>query len=464
MRIRSIRTRLTLWYFSVLAAALTVFAAGMWIAMNRSLYHSVDDSLRDRVRGIARFIEEQGDSLSLEEARGEFREHSVLGPGGDLFQVADAQGNWLYRSDPLYDEHMPIYGSKELGSERRFENIEIKKTSLRLLSQNFSVGGQTYTAQVAAPLDELREGLDALLWVMLPAIPILLGLATLGGYGLSRRALAPVDEISRTARLISARNLSQRLAVPQTGDELQRLSETLNDMMQRLESSFKRVTQFTADASHELRTPVALMRTIAELTLRKNRSESEYREALEQIYMELERTSQLVENLMVLARADSSWGGPAAEPMDLAESVRDACLEGKTLARVKKVTFRYELPEDGITMRGDAQAIRRLFLILIDNAVKYTATGGEVTVSLETTDGDAWGRVKDTGIGIPREDLPNIFERFYRADKARSRDTGGAGLGLSIARWIADVHAGEIEVESEPGKGSVFSVRLPIQR
>ncbi len=301
MKVLSIRTRLTLWYFGVLAAALVVFAAGTWFAMRGSLHQAVDDSLRDRVRGIARFIEEQGDSLPLDEMQFEFREHSVLGPGGDLFQVADDRGNWLYRSDPFYDEHMPLYGQQELASGRRLESVTIQNTPLRLLSQTVTVGGARYTVQVAAPLHELNEGLSDFLWVLLPSIPVFLAVASLGGYWLSRRALAPVDEITRAARLISAQNLSQRLVVPDTGDELHRLTDTLNEMMQRLESAFTRTAQFTADASHELRTPVALMRTIAELSLRKQRSESEYREALEQIFVELERTSQLIENLMLLA-------------------------------------------------------------------------------------------------------------------------------------------------------------------
>lgn len=422
MRIKSIRTRLTLWYFAVLASALLLFAAGMWLAMRRSMYHAVDESLEDRVAGIARFIEEQGESLSIDEQRMEFREHSVLGPGGDLFQVANDQANWLYRSDPFYDERMPVYLAAEIGEERRFETIEINRTPLRLLSRNIDVDGRTYTVQVAAPLGEMNEGITDFLWVLVTAVPLFLAVASSGGYWLSRRALAPVDEITQTARKISAYNLSERLSVPATGDELQRLSETLNDMIQRLEVALRKVTQFTADASHELRTPVTLMRTISEVALRKERSKTEYREALEQICGELERTSQLIENLMMLARADSGGNEIQLVPMDLAACAREACLQGEILARPKHIEFRCDLPPDGLSIQGDPQAVRRLLLILIDNAVKYTPENGGIILSLRTT----------------------------------------AGLGLSLAQWIVHAHSGTITVNSEPGQGTRCRFALPL--
>ncbi|MCW5979703.1 MAG: HAMP domain-containing protein [Bryobacteraceae bacterium] len=465
MKTKSIRTRLTLWYFAVLALALVLFAAGMWLAMRNSLYHAVDDTLRDRVVGIAHFIEQQGESLPLEALRLEFREHSVLGPGGDLFQVAEEGGNWLYRSDPFYDERMPIYEAAEIGSGKRFETIEIQGTPLRLLSQNTVVSGRQYTVQVAAPLSELNEGIADFFWTLCAAVPVFLAVAGVGGYWLSRRALAPVDEITRTARSISAQNLSARLAVPATGDELQRLSETLNDMIQRLDFAFRKVTQFTADASHELRTPVTLMRTISEIALRKERSETEYREALEQIYMELDRTSRLIENLMMLARADSGSDGLQREPMDLATCAREAAVQGEMLARLKGAAFQADLPlDDGVSIHGDPQAIRRLFLILIDNAVKYTPEGGRICLSLSTTSGEAVAEVCDTGVGISKDDLPHIFERFYRADKARSKESGGTGLGLAIAQWIVQAHGGKIAITSEPRQGTRCRFTIPLVR
>jgi len=462
MRTRSIGLRLTLWYGAALLSALLLFGAAMWFGVRHSMYHAVDESLRDRVQGVRHFIEQESQWLTLEEMRDEFREHSVLGPGGDLFQVADAQGNWLYRSDPLYDERVPVYSTVELGSQLRFENVVIRGAPLRFLSQNTEAGGRTFAIQVAAPLHELQEGLSDFLWIIAPAVPVVLLIASLSGYWMSRRALRPVDEITRAARSISVESLSKRLTVPQSGDELQRLSETLNGMMGRLDAAFQRITQFTADASHELRTPLALMRTTAELALRQDQEPHERQEALQQILAEVERTSQLVENLLWVARTDSGDARLMNEPVDLAESAREACAQASPLALVKQISLESRLPDQPVVVRGDRQALRRLFLILIDNAVKYTPPGGKVEVVLGRGDGFAMGQVKDDGVGIPEADLPHVFERFYRADKARSRGQGGAGLGLAIGRWIVEAHHGKISAESEVEKGSIFRVELPL--
>ena len=302
-------------------------------------------------------------------------------------------------------------------------------------------------------------------WTALLASPLVLLLASAGGYWMSRRALEPVDQIARTAEEIGAQNLSERLPVRGSGDELDRLSATLNSMFARLEAAFRRITQFTADASHELRTPVAIIRTTAEVTRSKPRSAEEYAKALDGILTESERTSRLIEDLMLLARADAGVDSMAREPINLAECLRDACAEVQVLAEYKKICVEAgELKES--TVSGDEQAIRRLFLILLDNAIKYTGSGGKVQVNLSL--GAAAGKrtavieVRDTGIGIAAEDIPHIFERFYRAAKDRSRTTGGAGLGLSIARWITERHGGEIEAESTAGTGSTFRVRLPL--
>jgi heavy metal sensor kinase len=400
--------------------------------------------------------------LSLEEIQLEFREHSVLGPGGDLFQVSDNAGSWLYRSDPLYDENVPTYHVSELASGPRLETLVIQGAPLRFLSQNIEVAGQAYAVQVAAPLHEVQEGLQDLIWILLAAAPLVLALASMGGYWMSRRALAPVDAITLEAKAIGADNLSQRLAVPNTGDELQRLSETLNEMIGRLDEAFQRITRFTADASHELRTPLALMRTTAELALRGEQPEQEYRESLQQILSELERTSHLVENLLLIARTDSGAAQLRTSDMDLTQTVREACLQAMALFQAKRIKFDSELPDHPIAVRGDAQALRRLFLILIDNAVKYTPSDGSVKVSACEVNDTTVVTVTDTGIGVPPEDLPHIFERFYRVDKARSREQGGVGLGLSIAHWIVEAHGGQIQVESDLGRGTAFEVSFPM--
>jgi heavy metal sensor kinase len=459
---RSIGFRLAAWYFLVFACGLAAFSVAAWFAMRASVYHAVDDELRDRVRGVQSFMDRQISSLSVPEIRDEFREHSVLGPGGDLFQVCDDQGRWLYRSVALESNNVPIELPRALDAPR-FETRQVERHSLRFYSERIVVNGKPYTVQVAALMNEVFEALEGFRWMLLLATPLLLIAASAGGFWLSTRALAPVDEISRAAQRISIENLTDRLDVTQTGDQLQRLSETLNAMLSRLEASVRRITQFTADASHELRAPVSLIRTTAEVALQKrDRPAGEYLEALDEILEESERTSQVVDSLMLLARADSGKENLERALIDAGAVVKGAAEQGEKLARTHGLKFSASVPEAPVSIQADADALRRALLILLDNAVKYTPQGGSVRIALKTSDGVAVVSVSDTGIGIAKQDVIHIFDRFWRADKARSREQGGAGLGLSIAKWIVDIHAGSIDVESEPGKGSIFHLRVPL--
>lgn len=464
MILRSMGSRLTLWYAGVLGAALACFGLGMWFAMRHSLYEAVDESLRDRIEGVRGFIEQESSWLTIEEIRDEFREHSVLGPGGDLFQVRDVQGNWIYRSDPLYDENVPVYEVAQLASEMRFENVEIRGAPLRFLSRAIEAHDTKFVVQVAAPLHELQEGIEDFLWALLALIPAVLVVASAGGYWISRRALLPVDEITRAARSMSDKNLARRVAVPESGDELQRLAETLNEMIERLQGSFDRISRFTADTSHELRTPLSLMRATAEVALRDEDHPEEWRQALAQILAEVERTSHLVENLLLLARADSGQAELQRIPVNLAQVVSEACLQSQPLAQANNLSLLTSIADGPVWVTGDGQTLRRLLLILIDNAVKFTPASGEITVSLGSGRSDAGVSVHDTGCGIPEPELPFIFDRFYRVDKARQRDTGGTGLGLAIAQWIVEAHGGTIMATSKLGEGSTFQVTFPLRR
>jgi len=461
---RSIGFGLAAWYFVVFACGLAAFSVAAWFAMRASLYHAVDDELRDRVRGVQSFMDRQISSLSVPEIRDEFREHSVLGPGGDLFQVCDGQGQWLYRSVALESNNVPIELPRALDAPR-FETRQVERHTLRFYYERIVVNGKPYTVQVAALMNEAFEALEGFRWMLLLATPLLLIAASLGGFWLSRRALAPVDEISRAAQRISIENLMDRLEVTETGDQLQRLSETLNAMLARLEASVRRITQFTADASHELRAPVSLIRTTAEVAVQKrDRPAREYLEALDEILEESERTSQVVDSLMLLARADSGKENLERAHIDAGAVVKGAAVQGEKLARTHYLKFHASVPDGPVFIQADADALRRAILILLDNAVKYTPLGGSVSITLKTSDGFAVVSVSDTGIGIAKQEAAHIFDRFWRADKARSREQGGAGLGLSIAKWIVDIHGGSINVESEPGKGSIFQLRVPLDR
>ena len=462
MKFASIRVRLTAWYMTMLAIGLAVFGVGSWFAMRASAFHTIDEELEDRISGVEKFMRIQIASLSPVEIRDEFREHSVLGPGGDLFQVCNEKGEWLYRSAILENSQVPIRRPNQLGTESIFEDLAVQNTPVRFATKRVVVNDQPYSVQVAAPLNEFYEALHRfriMLWLALP--PLLLA-AGVGGYWISRRALKPVDQITASAESISILNMSGRLDVPDTSDELQRLSETLNRMLERLNASVQRMSQFTADASHELRAPVSLIRTTAELALHGARTNAEYHEDMLQILAEAERTSRLIDSLLLLARADAGEDGLHRELTNLATSVREAVEQGCTLAAERHVVITLHVEATQVVVLGDATELKRLVFILIDNAIKYNIDGGSVRVMLKSEDGMAVCTVSDSGIGIPEQDLQHIFDRFWRADKVRSRGVGGAGLGLSIARWIVDRHNGTINVTSKFSLGSIFEFRIPL--
>jgi signal transduction histidine kinase len=299
---------------------------------------------------------------------------------------------------------------------------------------------------------------SAILWI---SMPVVLALATLGGYWLSSRALHPVEELIAGARAISARDLSRRLAVPPANDELRRLAETLNGMIGRVEASVQQMRRFTADASHELRAPITLIRTAAEFSLLRERDREELVDSMRKILREAKRTSVLVDDLLSLARADSGQNQVALYPIRLAPLLHDVASQAVDLAAAKNIAVTTAAAAGDVVINGDELSIRRLLLILVDNAIKYTPSGGRLDLETAVTGDRVVITVADTGPGIAPEDLPHIFERFWRADKARSRDSGGTGLGLSIARDIAASHNATLTVTSELGSGSRFILTLP---
>ena len=456
-----VRVRLTFWYLAVLVITFALISVGLLLALRSSVHQAVDEELTTRLQGVHTFLWRHLPWQSGSELLQEFREHSGLRPGGDLYQVNDKDGAWVFQSPSMRDMHLPVELPASLRGSH-FETVERFENYYRVLTARIEVAHKFYTIQVASVVTPFYTVLARFEWLAFLIVPVVLALSGVGGYWLSGRAMRPVGEITRTAQSISAQSLSKRLSVPGAKDELRLLSETLNGMLSRLEHTFRHIVQFTADASHELRTPVAIIRTAVEYIQQKERSVSEYQEANSQILAEAERVSKLLEDLMELARADSDVTQFSFEPFDLAAAIREASSGMRALAEAKNLSFVVHLSSPRIIVSGDPQAIRRLLIILIDNAIKYTEASGSVVVSAEVDYGAVRIEVADSGIGIPSEDLPHIFERFYRVDKVRSREMGGAGLGLSIARWIADAHRGRIEVNSTLGSGSVFSVILPL--
>jgi heavy metal sensor kinase len=459
MRPLPIRIRLTAWYFVVLCLAFGAFSLLAFFEVRGSIHSAVDEGLRDRAADIRELLERQ---WPPEQVKRELAAGSSVRGEDDILQIAETRGEWAYSSVSALRYGLQIVGPAKPGEKFQFSTVYSKRRPLRILTGQLRVAGKTYDVQIAAPMDDFYDAVNRFRLVLLLSVPVLVLVASAGGYWLSRKAVAPVGEIARAAQSISEHELSRRLPVLHTGDELQSLSETLNAMFARLERAFKRVTQFTADASHELRTPIALMRTRTEVALRKQRSEAEYRETLLRINQELERTSALIENLMTLARADAGSEALQVASTNLNELLLEISEAARLLAEGKSIQYDQRLPKTPLCVTGNAPSLRRLFLILIDNAVKYTPHDGRISVVLETSDGAAVTEIRDTGVGISPEDLPHIFERFYRADESRSRESGGTGLGLSIAQWIAEAHRGEISVVSKVGEGSVFRVQIPL--
>jgi len=455
----SIGFRLTLWYLAIFFLAELIFGAGMWLILRQNLYDIADQALEGQAADLERFLEARKD-IPTQQLKAEISEDYKIERSEDYLQISEAGSGTVYRSRFLEENPLPPFPLDEKENPR-YENRKLDHRRFRFMSQRMNVGARVYMVQIGHPMHEELETLDDFTRYLLWFAPLLLLGASAVGYWLSHRALAPVDALARTARTISGHNLSSRLEKLQTGDELQRLSDTLNEMLARIESAFLRITEFTADASHELRTPIALIHIEAELALRKSRNEGEYRDALRHILVEADRTTKLIEELLTLARADSGSEALSIHSLDLLTLLRDSAAKWAQVASLRNLQFEAHLNVANLPVMGDEGALRRVIDILLDNAFKYTPAPGKVTLSAEEKHDRIVISIEDTGLGIAAQDQARIFERFYRVDKARSRELGGAGLGLAIAQWIVQLHKGSITVSSELQKGSVFRLELP---
>jgi heavy metal sensor kinase len=448
----SIRQRLTAWYAAALLLGLGIFALGLWISLQQHLIAGVDARLAQRIQGLNTALGAEAEIRDRVQLQQELAEFVREIPDGGLVQLRDPDGAVLLPVatqqvlDPPDGRAAP-YTQTMAGRE------------LRVAAARLECAGSVYVAQVAISLDEIRGVMRDLRRLLLLLVPAVLFVSCLGGYWLSSRALRPVDEITIVARAIGVRNLSKRIAVPQTGDELERMAQTWNDVLERLDVAVKRIRQFTSDASHELRTPLALIRATAELALRRDREPAEYRTSLRQIEEEAGHMTALTESLLTLARADSDELGMSLQSTDLNELVHSVVQQNSAIAAGKGVALRAVAPDQPARASADASGLRRVLLILVDNALKHTPAGGSVTVSVVANGSGATLTVQDTGEGIAADALPHIFERFYRADPARA---GGAGfgLGLSIAQAIARAHGSAIAASSSPGEGARFTLSL----
>jgi len=438
MHRHSLRFRLTVWYAVILAAGLSLFSGLIWLSLRHRLMEEIDQDLEGRASRFERYFASESTTHASDDLlRDELEEFCQALPPSSYVAVHGA-GGFVF--------HYPA-------------NAREPEENVRTLRRQFSNNQEVFDLEIAAPIANAQHTLDLLRFLLWSMIPVVIAIACIGGAWLSGRALKPVNDITAAALTISIENLAERLPVPQTGDELARLTEVLNTMFARLESAVKTLSQFAADASHELRTPLAVIRTTAELALRRARTPESYRDSLQEVAAEAERMTRLVEELLILARSDAATAEMPLTAVDLREVLVDVCDEMRSLAELRQIRIETAYgASHGATaiVAGNRPALHRLFLVLLDNALKFSRPGGEVILKVESTESRVAVSIQDFGVGIRESDLPNIFQRFYRADGARTG--GGHGLGLSLAKSIARVHGASIEVHSTEGVGSLFEV------
>ena len=472
----SVRVRLTLWYTGLLALFLVLLSLITYFIFWRSTLQRTDSNLAELSEAFLTTVQAEMEDghgpeaakLAVKEAIVEhrFRDH--------VFVVFDAKGSVLTSSQDLPNEVSPpsLFTSasfRELlndtvGERRLFRNVEGGRSGYRGVARKFPLKGQTYTLVILQSVHPQAEMLEEVRYTFGWVIPIAIVLASAGGYFLARKSLAPVVAMSSQAGRIGAENLHERLPIQNARDELGRLATAFNELLERVDQSFERQRRFMSDASHELRTPAAILRGESEVALsRTERPAEEYRESLAVLHAEAQRLTQIVEDLFTLTRADAGQYPLSPHDFYLDELLADCTHAARSLALAKQIALTCEVPEE-LPIHADEALLRRMILNLLDNAIKYTQPGGRVTVSCERASSEYSLSVTDSGPGIPRDLHSRVFERFFRADKARTHsenDGGGAGLGLSIARWIAEAHHGRLILARSDNNGSTFTALLP---
>jgi heavy metal sensor kinase len=453
----SIRWRLTLWNTAALAVVLAAFASLVYILFREALYDQTDRLLEiglGQLRGDPRAESAADERMAywIEE----YRDHQHL-----LCVVYRPDGSVHARSPELPPDAVPALLAG-IGTRAAYDADLPGFGRQRVMAERQRLGGLDFVVALFSPLDAIDAQLARMRAVLVTAGLAVLLLSAVLAYWLARKALAPIDRLRRSADAISADRLDGRLTTPNPRDELGLLAATINDMIGRLERSFAEVRRFTADASHELRTPLTALRTEVEVALGKQLTAPEHRQLLAGILEELGRMSRLTDQLLTLSRRDAGVEHFTPGPVGLNALLAGLVDALQPLAESKGLQLRLE-SERPVAVVGDEGRLRQVFLNLLDNSLKYTPGGGSVTVRVGGRNLPGTVAVEDTGLGIPPEHLPRVFDRFYRVDKARSRADGGTGLGLSIARSIVEAHGGTIEIASAPGRGTVCTVSLPAQ-
>ncbi len=466
MNFRSLRFRITAWYAGLLAGALLIFGISVYIGLERYLYGDLQRSLGRDCRTIADQLLSQRPFKRPEWLNTEIEEAYSPELNNHFIRVIQEGVGVVYLSGPPKDGTFdPSQVPLPTGADKNGARKTALSTGRLLVDtvQYTARDGARFTVESGVLYRQVEVVLHGLLVTFAVYMPFIISLAIVSGYWLMRRSLQPVDEITERAEGITSTNLSDRLPVIRTGDELERLSNALNRMIERLDGAFQHVHRFSADASHELRTPLTILQLELEGIAQNNLLTSSLADQIGSALEETHRMSHIVENLLAISRFDAGEAKMNLSRLDLGRLAASTAEQMRLLADEKGIRFRTSVIGN-VYVEGDRPRLQQVIVNLVANAVNYTPEAGEVEVIVRTNGRKALLEVVDTGVGISNEALPHVFERFYRADKARSRDSGGAGLGLAIVKAICTAHGAEISVSSQEGRGSRFTIELPLAR
>jgi len=457
-----LRVRLSIRYFAIFSFAGVLLCCASYIMARRSLYLALDHELEEHIDDVRDFFKAQDLGSDLDRTRAGVNTEFEVKDDGKWLQIVDDRGQWIYRARRLMAAPHNLPAASSLPAKGIYSEYAVGQKQLRTLRRAFTVNGRAFVVEEGITLTKTEETLAVYRNGLLLILPVIFLMAGVGGHLLTRRALDPVAAIAREAQRIHDGNLQTRLPELESRDELAHLSATLNEMLERIESGVRSVRDFTAYASHELRTPVALIRTEADLALQFERSNREYREALSIIGSEAQHMSSLLDSLLFLARADAGTEQVKHEPVDARRACMQAFEKWRPMLQRAQIQLNADLPANPVMVMADPSNLQRLLTIVLENAGKFTPAGGSVVLALEQSQNRARFEIRDTGIGIPAADLGHIFERFRRGSNAQDANVHGSGLGLALAAWIAERHRTTIQVDSFPGFGSTFSWTLQL--
>lgn len=463
MNTRSLKFRLVAWYAGWLTVLFVIFGVFVYVSLRHYLKASLQEALARRARQVGEMV--QRSALDWKTLGTEIPK-TFAPEVNNRFTRVIANGKVTYVSgnpaDRSFDPQAVPVPPTETGAGESFgRRILPDGTVMLIVVVSRPIPGGSLLIEEGESAEPITATMHAWLAVLVLGLAVLIFGAAVGGALLVRWALKPISRIITSAERISSHNLSERLPVPDTRDELEQLSLALNSMIRRLDDAFQHNQRFLADASHELRTPLAIIQGELESVVEQMGGEPEVRNITGSALEEMDRLKKIVEGLFALSRLDAGEAQQESAAFDLGELAATTADQMGLLAEDKNISIRSEFAST-VVVRGDRARLKQVLVNLLDNAINYTPDGGKIDVKVTARNGKAVLEVSDNGIGIPGEAIPHLFERFFRVDKARSREGGGAGLGLSIVKSICTAHNGRVDVESKEGEGSRFTVELPL--